>query len=137
MSMTTEARQSYKAIDHYMNEEQRGHFKLALSNWKQQLLEEDSNAIRSLANGASNDADPADRASQAEELDLVVRTQARLRRLVRKIDSSIKLIDQNDYGYCEACGVEIGLLRLQARLTACQCIDCKSIAELKELQIRL
>ena len=57
-----------------------------------------------------------------------------VRKLIKKIDATMELIDQDDYGYCEACGVEIGIQRLEARPTATQCIDCKTLAEIKEKQ---
>ena len=53
---------------------------------------------------------------------------------IKKIDSTMELIDQDDYGYCEACGIDIGIQRLEARPTATQCIDCKTLAEIKERQ---
>ena len=56
------------------------------------------------------------------------------RKLIKKIDSTAELIDIHDYGYCEACGVDIGIKRLEARPTATQCIDCKTLAEIKEKQ---
>jgi DnaK suppressor protein len=119
----------------YMNEAQRAHFKGILSNWKLQLLDETAATARMMAIGAANDADPIDRATQTEELHMEVRTQNRRRRLISKINASIDLIDHNEYGYCATCGIEIGLLRMQARLTATQCIDCKSLEELKERQV--
>jgi DnaK suppressor protein len=119
----------------YMNDAHRTHFKQLLSNWKRQLLEEAAGTARMMATGAANDADPIDRATQAEELNMEVRTQDRRRRLISKINSSIDLIKHDEYGYCEACGVEIGMLRMRARPTATQCIDCKSLEELKERQV--
>ena len=118
----------------YMNAAQRAHFRGLLANWKLQLLEEAAGTSRMMATGAANDADPIDRATQTEELHMEVRTQDRRRRLISKINSSIDLIDHDEYDYCEACGIEIGLLRMQARPTATQCIDCKSLEELKERQ---
>jgi len=85
---------------------------------------------------AANFPDPADRASQEEEFSLELRTRDRERKLIKKIDSTFDLIDQDDYGYCESCGVDIGIKRLEARPTATLCIDCKTLDEIKERQER-
>ena len=61
--------------------------------------------------------------------------QDRERRLIKKIDSTIELIANDDYGYCDSCGVEIGIRRLEARPTANKCIDCKTLDEIKEKQL--
>ena len=121
--------------DEYMSAAHQAHFKRVLYNWRRQLLEEVAGAASQMANSAANDADPVDLASQAEELQVAVRTQDRRRRLIDKIDSSIGSLDSKDYGYCEACGVEIGIQRLHARPTATQCFDCKSLEEQKERQV--
>ena len=119
-----------------MNEEQKEHFKEILKIWKFQLMEEVDRTVNHMQEEASNYPDPADRASQEEEFSLELKTRDRERRLIRKIDTTIDLIDQDDYGYCESCGVEIGVRRLEARPTATQCIDCKTLAEIREKQIR-
>ncbi|MBD3647557.1 MAG: RNA polymerase-binding protein DksA [Pseudomonadales bacterium] len=118
-----------------MNEEQRSHFREILLNWKHQLMEEVDRTVTHMKDEAGNYPDPADRASQEEEFSIELRTRDRERRLIKKIDATIDLIDQDDYGYCESCGVEIGLRRLEARPTATQCIDCKTLDEIKEKQI--
>ena len=84
---------------------------------------------------AENYADPNDRASQEEEFSLELRTRDRERKLIKKIEKTLELIENDDYGYCEACGIEIGVRRLEARPTADLCIDCKTLAEIKERQI--
>jgi DnaK suppressor protein len=122
--------------DGYMNEAQRATLKLSLSQWRRQLLEEEINTAIVMGDGSANDADPIDRATQTEELLLELATRSRRSRLINKIDHSIVLIDNDDYGYCGSCGIEIGLLRMQARPTATQCIDCKSLGEMKERQER-
>jgi DnaK suppressor protein len=85
---------------------------------------------------AANFPDPADRASQEEEFSLELRTRDRERKLIKKIDKTIEQIESDDYGFCDACGVEIGIKRLEARPTATQCVDCKTLAEIKEKQTR-
>ncbi len=80
----------------------------------------------------SNSADPVDRASDEEERSLELRTRDRERKLLCKIESTINKILSDKYGYCDICGNEIGLARLEARPTASECIDCKSFAEQRE-----
>jgi DnaK suppressor protein len=117
-----------------MNDAQKDHFRLILKEWKRELMEEVDMTINHLKEEASNFADPADRASQEEEFSLELRTRDRERKLIRKIDKALESIDEDDFGYCEACGVEIGIRRLEARPTATLCIDCKTLAEIKEKQ---
>ena len=80
-------------------------------------------------------ADPNDRASQESDMSLELRNRDRERKLIKKIDETIARIDANEYGYCDSCGVEIGLKRLEARPTATLCIDCKTLDELRERQV--
>ena len=76
----------------------------------------------------------ADRATQEEEFSLELRTRDRERKLIKKIDKTLESIESDDYGFCETCGIEIGLRRLEARPTATQCVDCKTLDELREKQ---
>jgi DnaK suppressor protein len=124
-----------KRNEAYMNEPQRSHFKSILLNWRNQLMEEVDRTVSHMKDEAANYPDPSDRASQEEEFSLELRTRDRERKLIRKIEKTIDLIDQDDYGYCDTCGVEIGIRRLEARPTANQCIDCKTLDELKERQL--
>jgi DnaK suppressor protein len=123
-----------KRGEKYMNETQREHFKGILLNWKSELMQEVDRTVNHMKDEAANFPDPADRATQEEEFSLELRTRDRERKLIKKIDATMELIEQNDYGFCEACGVEIGIQRLEARPTATQCIDCKTLAEIKEKQ---
>ena len=66
---------------------------------------------------------------------LELRNRDRERKLIKKIDEPIARIDANEYGYCDSCGVEIGLKRLEARPTATLCIDCKTLDEMRERQV--
>ena len=127
----------YKAQrnEEYMNEEQHAHFREILLQWKSQLMEEVDRTVNHMKDEAANYPDPADRASQEEEFSLELKTRDRERKLIRKIDKTLELIDQDEYGYCESCGIEIGVQRLEARPTATQCIDCKTLEEIKERQI--
>ncbi len=121
--------------EEYMNEQQLEHFRQILLGWKQELMEEVDRTVRHLQEEANNYADPADRATQEEGFSLELRTRDRERKLLKKINETLEKIDEEDYGYCEACGVEIGIRRLEARPTATLCVDCKTLAELKEKQL--
>ena len=125
-----------KRGEEYMNEVQREHFKSILLNWKAELMEEVDRTVTHMKDEAANFPDPADRATQEEEFSLELRTRDRERKLIKKIDSTISIIDQDDYGFCNACGVEISIKRLEARPTANLCIDCKTLDEIKERQER-
>jgi len=122
--------------EEYMNEKQIAHFQNILNDWKQQLREEVDRTVGHMKDEASNFPDPADRASQEEEFSLELRTRDRERKLIKKIDESLKDILNEEYGFCETCGIEIGIRRLEARPTATQCIDCKSLDEIREKQLR-
>jgi len=121
--------------EEYMSNDQLDHFRRILQDWKQELMEEVDRTVRNLKEEASNFADPADRATQEEEFSLELRTRDRERKLIKKINETLASIEEGDYGYCEACGIEIGIRRLEARPTATMCVDCKSLAEIKEKQI--
>ena len=97
-------------------------------------MEEVDRTMSHMKDEAANFPDPADRASQEEEFSLELRTRDRERKLIKKIDSTMELIEADDYGYCDACGVEIGIRRLEARPTATLCVDCKTLDEIKEKQ---
>ncbi|MFT6202310.1 MAG: DnaK suppressor protein [Granulosicoccus sp.] len=124
-----------KKGEEYMNEKHLEHFKNLLFAWKTELMEEVDRTVSHMQDEASNFPDPADRASQEEEFSLELRTRDRERKLIKKIDKTIEHIDADDYGFCESCGVEIGIRRLEARPTATQCVDCKTLAEIKERQV--
>ncbi len=118
----------------YMNEEQLEHFRQILLIWRAELVDEVSRTVSHMKDEAANFPDPADRATQEEEFSLELRTRDRERKLIKKIDSTLERIQNDDYGYCDACGIEIGIQRLEARPTATLCIDCKTLAEIKERQ---
>jgi DnaK suppressor protein len=118
----------------YMNDEQIEHFRGILLNWRGELVDEMSRTVSHMKDEAANFPDPADRATQEEEFSLELRTRDRERKLIKKIDSTLDRLQNDDYGYCDACGIEIGVQRLEARPTATMCIDCKTLAEIKERQ---
>ena len=119
----------------YMSDEQLAHFRSILLKWRQELMEEVDRTVHHMRDEAANFPDPADRATQEEEFSIELRTRDRERKLIKKIDQTIDRLDEHDYGYCDTCGVEIGLRRLEARPTATQCVDCKSLDEIKERQL--
>ncbi len=121
-----------KKGEEYMNSRQLEHFKNILNSWKQELLDEANRTMAHLKEEANNHADPNDRASQEEEFSLELRTRDRERKLTKKVNETLERIEQDDYGYCDSCGIETGLRRLEARPTATLCIDCKTLAEIKE-----
>lgn len=124
-----------KAKEEYMNEHQRDHFKLILNAWRKELMEEVDRTVSHMKDEAANFPDPADRATQEEEFSLELRTRDRERKLIKKIDKTLIRVEDDDYGFCDQCGVEIGIRRLEARPTADLCIDCKTLDEIKEKQI--
>ncbi|MEK1940750.1 MAG: RNA polymerase-binding protein DksA [Pseudomonas sp.] len=121
--------------EEYMSDPMRAHFTNILGKWKLELMQEVDRTVHHMQDEAANFPDPADRASQEEEFSLELRARDRERKLIKKIDQTLQLIEDNDYGWCDSCGVEIGIRRLEARPTATLCIDCKTLAEIKEKQI--
>lgn len=124
-----------KEGEEYMNEDQVEHFRRILQNWKNELMREVDRTVHHMQDEAANFPDPNDRATQESEFSLELRTRDRERKLIKKIEESIENLERGDYGFCETCGVEIGLRRLEARPTATQCIDCKTLDEIREKQI--
>jgi DnaK suppressor protein len=115
----------------YMNDQQLQHFESILKTWKKELMLEVDNTISEMKE-ADILADPNDRATQEETFNLELRTRDRERKLIKKIDSALHKITEHSYGYCDSCGVEIGVRRLEARPTATLCIECKTLAEIRE-----
>jgi DnaK suppressor protein len=121
--------------EEYMGEPMRKHFTKLLNAWKGELMVSVDRTVDHMKDEAANFPDPADRASQEEEFALELRNRDRERKLIKKIDETIARIDAEDYGFCDKCGVEIGLKRLEARPTATLCIDCKELDEMRERQV--
>lgn len=136
-SQLTRAFVPYKETEgeEYMGEKMRAHFVEILNNWKQELREEVDRTVNYMKDEAANFPDPADRASQEEEFSLELRTRDRERKLIKKIDEALERIEKGEYGYCDSCGVEINVKRLEARPTATLCIDCKTLEEMREKQM--
>ena len=123
-----------KKGEKYMSAAMKKHFREILVNWREDLRDEMQKTFEHLKDKGEKPADDLDRASQEEEFAFELRTRDRERKLINKIASSIELLKQDDYGYCESCGVNIGIKRLEARPTATHCIDCKTLDEIKEKQ---
>jgi DnaK suppressor protein len=123
-----------KKGEEYMSAKQLAHFRAILSTLKEELSEDIDRTVHTMQDEATVFADPNDRASQESDIALELRNRDRERKLIKKINESLATIESGDYGYCESCGVEIGLKRLEARPTATMCIDCKELEERKEKQ---
>lgn len=124
-----------KSSEKYMNEAQLEHFKKILEAWRIQLRDEIGRTLTHMQDEAANFPDPVDRAAQEEEFSLELRNRDRERKLIKKIEKTLRKVENEDFGYCDSCGVEIGIRRLEARPTADLCIDCKTLAELREKQM--
>ena len=124
-----------KKNEKYMSAAMKRHFVAVLLLWKEHLIDEMQKTFDHLKTKGETYADPVDRASQEEEFAFELRTRDRERKLISKIAISIEKIKQDDYGWCDACGCEIGIKRLEARPTATHCIDCKTLDEIKEKQL--
>ena len=119
----------------YMSERQRAHFREILGALRQELSADIERTVHQMQDDQTVFADPNDRASQESDMALELRNRDRERKLIKKIDETMGRIDGEDFGYCESCGAEIGLKRLEARPTATLCIDCKTLDELRERQV--
>ena len=124
-----------KVGEEYMNKNQLNHFRKILNNWKDELSHDIDRTVHTMQDEVTMFADPNDRASQESDMALELRNRDRERKLIKKIDDTLNNIDANEYGYCEGCGIEIGLKRLEARPTATLCIDCKTLDEMRERQV--
>nr|WP_086940330.1 RNA polymerase-binding protein DksA [Thaumasiovibrio occultus] len=124
-----------KAGEEYMNADQMEHFRKILDAWRNQLREEVDRTVHHMQDEAANFPDPVDRAAQEEEFSLELRNRDRERKLIKKIEKTLMKLEDDDFGFCDSCGVEIGIRRLEARPTADLCIDCKTLAEIKERQM--
>ena len=124
-----------KAGEEYMNDLQIDHFRKILQAWRNQLREEVDRTVHYMQDEAANFPDPVDRAAQEEEFSLELRNRDRERKQIKNIEKTQLHLEDNDFGFCDSCGVEIGVRRLEARPTADLCIDCKTLAEIKEKQM--
>ena len=119
----------------YMSKSQLNHFRSILNEWKAELSQDIDRTVHTMQDELTSHADPNDRASQESDMALELRNRDRERKLIKKIDETLRNIESQDYGYCAGCGEEIGLKRLEARPTATLCIDCKTLDEIREKQM--
>lgn len=124
-----------KKGEKYMNKKQLAHFRAMLLAWRQELLDELHRTVLQMRGEPDVHPDPNDRASRETDISLELRSRDRESKLLRKIHEALDRIESADYGYCEVCGVEIGIERLEARPTAELCIDCKTLDEIREKQM--
>jgi DnaK suppressor protein len=124
-----------KKGESYMSKSQLNHFRTILNEWKTELSQDIDRTVHTMQDELTSYADPNDRASQESDMALELRNRDRERKLIKKIDETLRNIESQDYGYCTGCGEEIGLKRLEARPTATLCIDCKTLDEIREKQI--
>ncbi|MBY0544624.1 MAG: RNA polymerase-binding protein DksA [Gammaproteobacteria bacterium] len=126
----------YKPIEgeEYMNDKQIGHFRLILECMRQQLMEDVDRTVNDMRDSDKNLSDFTDRATNEEEMFFMLRTRTREGKLLKKIEEALDRLEHNDYGFCNNCGIEIGIRRLEARPTATLCIDCKTLDEIREKQ---
>jgi len=118
----------------YMNPEQVDHFREILTSWKNELMAKVDETVHHMQDEAANFPDPNDRATQESDFTMELRTRDRERKLIKKIEESLTALENEEYGYCVSCGIEVGIRRLEARPTASECIDCKTLNEIKEKQ---
>ena len=128
--------ETYKMKDRekYMSKKQLNHFKKILLTWKRQLETEAGKTVNHMKNESISFADPNDRASQESDFGLELRTRDRERKLLKKIQFSLKNIENGSYGYCEETGEEIGLERLEARPVATLTLEAQERREIKDKQ---
>ncbi len=124
-----------KGKEEYMSSGQLAYFRNMLDRMKRELSQDIDRTVHTMQDEATIFADPNDRASQESDMSLELRNRDRERKLIKKIDETIARIDAEDYGYCDSCGIEIGLKRLEVRPTATLCIDCKTLDEMRERQV--
>ena len=124
-----------KKGEEYMSSRQLAHFRTILETLKSELMHDIERTVHTMQDEATVFADPNDRASQETDIAIELRNRDRERKLIKKIDETLARIDGDDYGYCDKCGVEIGIKRLEARPTATLCIDCKTLEEVRERQV--
>ena len=132
MSMTLPP--GYRPTDReqFMNPLQQAYFKQKLLKWKQELINESNQTLASLQEESLSQPDLADRATAETDRALELRTRDRFRKLIAKIDSAIRRIDENTYGFCEETGEPIALKRLEARPIATLSVEAQERHERME-----
>lgn len=118
--------------EEYMNEQQQIYFRMLLIEWKRSIHSAADQTLQSLQDGPIREADLNDRASSETDWGIELRTRDRQRKLISKIDSALRRLDQGEYGYCEVTGDPIGLKRLIARPVATMTVEAQEAHERRE-----
>ncbi|MEM1194780.1 MAG: RNA polymerase-binding protein DksA [Pseudomonadota bacterium] len=118
--------------EEYMSEQQRVYFQMLLIEWKRSIHSAAGQTLQSLQDGPIREADLNDRASSETDWGIELRTRDRQRKLISKIDSALRRIDEGEYGYCEVTGDPIGLKRLIARPVATMTVEAQEAHERRE-----
>jgi DnaK suppressor protein len=116
----------------FMNPRQREYFRRKLETWREDILRESRETLDNLQEENQNHPDMADRASSESDRALELRTRDRQRKLISKIDSAMKRIEDGTYGYCEETGEPIGIARLDARPIATLSLEAQEMHERRE-----
>ena len=132
--MGTQLPSGYKPSESepFMNERQREYFRRKLNSWKDEILRESRETIQNLQAETVPHADLSDRASTEAERQLELRTRDRQRKLIAKIDSAIRRLEDGSYGFCEETGEPISLKRLDARPIATLSLEAQERHERRE-----
>ena len=120
--------------EEYMNTKQQEYFRQKLLNWRSELLKESQETLEHLKEENWHEADIADRASIETEAGVELRTRNRYLKLIEKIDTALRKIEEGEYGYCEETGEPIGIKRLEARPIATLSIEAQERHERMEKQ---
>ncbi len=116
----------------YMSEPQLDYFRRLLLEWKRSILASSADTLQQLQDGPMREPDLNDRASSETDWGIELRTRDRQRKLIAKIDSALRRIEEGEYGYCEVTGEPIGLGRLSARPIATMTVEAQQAHERRE-----
>lgn len=116
----------------YMCEAQLDYFRRLLLAWKKSILDAAAGTLQQLQDGPIREPDLNDRASSETDWGIELRTRDRQRKLIAKIDSALRRIEEGEYGYCEVTGEPIGLGRLEARPIATMTVEAQEAHERRE-----
>ena len=132
--MAVDIDETYKPSEDepFMNERQKDYFRRKLLVWKDDILRESRETLTALQNESENHPDLADRASSETDRAIELRARDRQRKLIAKIDSALRRIEEGEYGYCEVTGEPIGLGRLSARPIATMTVEAQEAHERRE-----
>ena len=118
--------------DPYMCDAQLDYFRRLLGEWKKSILDAAAGTLQQLQDGPIREPDLNDRASSETDWSIELRTRDRQRKLIAKIDSALRRIEEGEYGYCEVSGEPIGLGRLIARPVATMTVEAQEAHERRE-----